>query len=61
MVTVLGDLGVFWVFLKYILFYFGVYNNPVLEAKQSRVEALRHIKFILSTAVRGDSLPASEY
>lgn len=48
-------------YLFIYLFHFHVYNNPALEAKQSLLEALRHIKFILSTAVRGDSLPASEY
>lgn len=68
MVTALGDsltqkrdyeARVFYLFIY--LFHFRVNNNPVLEAKQSLLEALRHIKFILSTAVRGDSLPASEY
>lgn len=34
------------------IFHFQVYNNPVLQAKQSLLEALRHIKFIPSTAQR---------
>lgn len=40
---------------------FELYNHHFSDAKQSLLEALRHIKCILSTAVKRDSLLASEY